>query len=123
MNSYQNNESQEDYLECILMLNRKMGFCRSVDVSNELGVTRPSVSVAVSKLQANGFLWMDDEHLLHLTEIGEQAARRIYDKHLALKGILKKIGVDSELAEKEACRMEHILSDDSILKLKAAIEK
>ncbi len=123
MPPHNTNESQEDYLETILLLSQSKGYCRSVDVANALGVTKASVSVAVARLQAGGFLMMDDERLLHLTELGEQTARKVYDKHQTLKEMLEKIGVSPDLAEQEACRMEHIISDDSISKIKTVIQK
>ncbi len=122
MPSHKTNESREDYLECIFLLTRKKGFCRSVDVANELEVSKPSVSAAVSKLQSGGYLYMDDDRTLHLTQLGEQTARTVYDRHVTLKEMLEKAGVASELAEQEACRMEHVISDDSISKLKKAIQ-
>lgn len=122
MHTRKTNESQEDYLESILLITQEKGYCRSVDVANELEVSKASVSVAMSKLQSGGYLRVDDDHTLHLTALGEQTARKVYDKHLTLKEMLEKIGVESDLAEQEACRMEHIISDDSILKLKLAIQ-
>ncbi|MCD8381306.1 MAG: metal-dependent transcriptional regulator [Clostridiales bacterium] len=122
MHSHKTNESQEDYLERIFLITMQKGSCRSVDVANDLEVSKASVSVAVSKLQSGGYLHKDDDHTLHLTELGEQTARKIYDRHLTLKEMLEKIGVASELAEQEACRMEHVISDDSISKLKLAIQ-
>ena len=122
MQTRKTNESQEDYLESILLITQKKGCCRSVDVANELEVSKPSVSVAMSKLQNGGYLYMDDDHMLHLTELGEQTAQKVYDKHLTLKEMLEKIGVESDVAEQEACRMEHVISDDSISKLKLAIQ-
>ncbi|MCC8090865.1 MAG: metal-dependent transcriptional regulator [Oscillospiraceae bacterium] len=121
MRSRKTNESQEDYLESIFLIIQKKGFCRSVDVANELGVSKASVSVAVSRFQTSDYLCMDDDHMLHLTESGEQTAQKVYDRHLTLKEMLEKTGVTSELAEQEACRMEHVISDESISKLKSAI--
>ncbi|MCD7845196.1 MAG: metal-dependent transcriptional regulator [Oscillospiraceae bacterium] len=121
IHSRKTNESQEDYLESILLITQKKGFCRSVDVANELEVSKASVSVAVSKLQSGGYLYIDDDHMLHLTELGEHTARKVYNRHSTLKEMLEKIGVAPELAEQEACRMEHVISDDSISKLKSAI--
>ncbi|MCD7861463.1 MAG: metal-dependent transcriptional regulator [Oscillospiraceae bacterium] len=121
MRSRKTNESQEDYLESIFLITQKKGFCRSVDVANELGVSKASVSVAVSRLQTSDYLYMDDDHMLHLTESGEQTAQKVYDRHLTLKEMLEKTGVTSELAEQEACRVEHVISDESISKLKSAI--
>ncbi|MCD7834055.1 MAG: metal-dependent transcriptional regulator [Lachnospiraceae bacterium] len=122
MLSHKTNESQEDYLECIFLVTQKKGFCRSIDVANKLEVTKASVSVAVSKLQTSGYLRVDEDHMLRLTDSGERLARKVYDKHKTLKEILVKAGVDPERAELEACRMEHVISDDSVSKLKATIE-
>ncbi|MCD7724335.1 MAG: metal-dependent transcriptional regulator [Clostridiales bacterium] len=122
MYSRKTNESEEDYLESILLITQKKGCCRSVDVANELEVSKASVSVAMSKLRSGGYLYMDDDHTLHLTRLGKQTAQKVYDRHLTLKEMLEKIGVASELADQEACRMEHVISDDSISKLKLAIQ-
>ncbi|MCC8074086.1 MAG: metal-dependent transcriptional regulator [Clostridiales bacterium] len=122
MHSNKTNESQEDYLESIFVITQRKGFCRSIDIAKELKVSKASVSVAMSKLQNDGCLYMDDDYTLHLTELGVQIAQKVYEKHLTLKEMLEKIGVDPILAEQEACRMEHIISDDTVLKIKSAIK-
>ncbi len=116
------NESREDYLESILRITEKKGFCRSIDVANSLGYSKASVSIAVGKLKQDGLVTVDDDHMLHLTETGRQEALRVYDKHKTLKKMLENIGVDNELADEEACRMEHVISDDTIEKIKKAID-
>ena len=104
-------ESAEDYLEAILKLSEKRGYARSVDVANELGVTKPSVSVAMKKLHENGYITFDENGFLLMTDLGRDVAEKTYSKHKLLTGILEAIGVDSATAEKEACKIEHDISD------------
>ncbi len=104
-------ESAEDYLEAILKLSSRRGYARSVDVANELGVTKPSVSVAMKKLHENGYIDFDENGFLLMTDAGREVAEKTYRKHLLLTGILQAIGVESETAEKEACKIEHDISD------------
>ena len=111
--------SGEDYLEAILILEKRNGSARSIDVAEQLGVTKPSVSRAVSLLKEGGFIRMDD-NLLYLTDTGREVAEKIYERHCFFKRKLIDAGVDEKTAEKEACLMEHSLSDDSFDKLKKA---
>ena len=111
--------SGEDYLEAILILEKKKGVVRSIDVAEHLGVTKPSVSRAVSLLKEGGFLRADD-NLLYLTEAGRAVAEKIYERHCFFKRRLIHAGVDEATAEKEACLLEHSLSDDSFDKIKKA---
>ena len=106
-------KSAEDYLEMILMLSEKKGYARSIDVANEMGVTKPSVSVAVKRLRENGYLSMDGDGLLTLTESGDEIARRMYDRHKMLTEFFVSIGVSEETAREDACKIEHDLSDES----------
>ncbi|MGM9528222.1 MAG: metal-dependent transcriptional regulator [Oscillospiraceae bacterium] len=106
-------KSAEDYLEMILMLSEKKGYARSIDVANEMGVTKPSVSVAVKRLRENGYLSMDGNGLLTLTESGDEIARRMYDRHKMLTEFFVSIGVSEETAREDACKIEHDLSDES----------
>ena len=106
-------KSAEDYLEMILMLSEKKGYARSIDVANEMGVTKPSVSVAVKRLRENGYLSMDGNGLLTLTESGDEIARRMYDRHKMLTEFFVSIGVSEETARVDACKIEHDLSDES----------
>lgn len=112
-------DSGEDYLEAILIIGRKKGAVRSVDIAEWLGVTKPSVSRAVSLLKRGGFVSAKD-NLLYLTDTGREIAEKIYERHCYFKRRLMDAGVNEETAEKEACRLEHSLSDDSFDKLRRA---
>ena len=106
-------ESAEDYLEAILMLQEQKGYARSVDIAGMLGVTKPSVSFAMKKLRENGYIIMDEDNLLSLTDSGEAIARRILDRHNTLSSFLVSPGVDETVAREDACKMEHDLSEAS----------
>ena len=110
----------EDYLEAILVLQQKQGMVRSVDVARHLEVTKPSVCHAVATLRDGGFLTMDSDYFLHLTDVGREVAEQIYEKHRFFTERLIAAGVDPETAEKDACRIEHVISDESFERLKAA---
>ena len=114
--------SGEDYLEAILVLHKKIGMVRSVDVARHLDVSKPSVSHAVATLKDGGFLTMDDGFFLHLTNIGREVAEQIYEKHRFFTERLIAAGVDPETAEADACRIEHVISEESFRRLKAAME-
>ena len=111
--------SGEDYLEAVLILEKKTGPVRSVDIAEQLGVSKPSVSRAVSLLKEGGFLQTEDNYL-YLTDAGREIAEKIYERHCFFKHKLIDAGVDEKTAEKEACLMEHSLSDDSFDKIKRA---
>lgn len=111
-------ESPEDYLEAILVLSRELGNVRSIDVANHLGYSKPSISVAMKRLRENGYISLDDNGHLLLTGSGLSIALNIYEKHLVLTQFLISIGVSEETAKKDACRMEHVISDESFEKLK-----
>lgn len=111
-------ESPEDYLEAILVLSRELGNVRSIDVANHLGYSKPSISVAMKRLRENGYIALDDSGHLILTGSGLAIALNIYEKHLVLTQFLISIGVDEEIAKKDACRMEHVISDESFEKIK-----
>jgi len=113
------NESRDDYLEAILIIRQKKGFCRSTDIASWLGISRPSVSVELGKLAELGLIRMDEDKMLHLTEEGFALADSTYAKHVYLKRFLMSVGVDEAVAEKEACSMEHALSNDSFEKILA----
>ena len=110
--------SAEDYLEAILLLQRRMGMVRSADVARHLDVSKPSVCHAVSSLRANGFLRMDEHHCLILTEAGRSIAEITLEKHRFFSAMLMEAGVDPKTAEKEACRIEHAISTESFERLK-----
>ena len=107
-------ESGEDYLEAVLVLQKKIGEVRSVDVARYVGVSKPSVSHAVSVLCDGGFLTKGDKHFISLTEEGRKVAEKIYERHKFFS---------PNIAETEACRIEHCVSDESFFKLKQHHEK
>ena len=114
--------SGEDYLEAILVLQKQKGIVRSVDVARHMDVSKPSVCHAVATLKNGGFLTMDDGFFLHLTNIGREVAEQIYEKHRFFTERLIAAGVDPETAEADACRIEHVISEESFRRLKAAME-
>ena len=113
--------SGEDYLEAILVLQKKLGMVRSVDVARHLEVTKPSVCHAVATLREGGFLTMDSDYFLHLTDVGREVAEKIYERHCFFTEQLIAAGVDPKTAEADACRIEHIISDESFSKLKESV--
>lgn len=115
--------SGEDYLEAILVLKTEKGMVRSVDVARYVGVSKPSVCHAVNVLCDGGFLTKDDKHFISLTEEGRKVAEKIYERHKFFKEQLISAGVRPNIAETEACRIEHCISDESFLKLKEHREK
>ena len=112
--------SGEDYLEAILVLHKKIGMVRSVDVARHLEVTKPSVCHAVATLRDGGFLIMDEDRFLHLTDVGREVAEKIYERHCFFTEQLIAAGVDPKTAEADACRIEHIISNESFARLKEA---
>ena len=115
--------SGEDYLEAILVLKTEKGMVRSVDVARYVGVSKPSVCHAANVLCDGGFLTKDDKHFISLTEEGRKIAEKIYERHKFFKEQLISAGVSPNIAETEACRIEHCISDESFLKLKQHHEK
>ena len=114
--------SGEDYLETILVLQKKRGMVRSVDVVRHMEVSKPSVCHAVATLRDGGFLTMED-HFLRLTDVGREVAERTYERHCFFTEQLIAAGVDPKTAEADACRIEHIISDESFDRLKEAAEQ
>lgn len=115
-------ESGEDYLEMILMLQKEKGYARSIDVAVALGVTKPSVSVAMKKLRENGYILMDGDNLLSLTPAGEAIADRIYQRHTVLTQMFVALGVSEETARQDACKIEHDLSDETFEAIRRHLE-
>ena len=111
-------QSGEDYLEAILMLQKEKGMVRSVDVARHMGVSKPSVCHAVATLKEGGFLTMDGDFFLRLTDVGREVAEQIYEKHRFFTDRLIEAGVDPVTAEKDACRMEHVISQESFEAIK-----
>ena len=112
--------SGEDYLEAILVLQRKKGMVRSVDVARHMDVSKPSLCHAVPTLKDGGFLTVDGDFFLHLTDVGRETAEQIYEKHQFFTIQLIAAGVDPKIAEADACRIEHVISEESFQRLKAA---
>ena len=112
--------SGEDYLEAVLILQKKKGTVRSVDVARYLEVSKPSVCHAVATLRDGGFLTMDEDDSLHLTDVGRDVAEQTYEKHRFFTERLIEAGVNPDTAERDACRIEHVISDESFRCLKAA---
>ena len=115
--------SGEDYLETILVLQKKLGMVRSVDVARHMEVSKPSVCHAVATLRDGGFLMMDEDHFLHLTDVGREVAEKIYERHCFFTKHFISIGVDPETAEADACRIEHDISAETYERLKESITK
>ena len=116
-------ESSEDYLETILILREKNGNVRSIDIVNKMNFSKPSISIAMKKLKSEGMVEMDLNGYITLTPKGEEVARRIYSRHKLLEKCLLAIGVEPETAEEEACRIEHVIDDDTYDKINAFYEK
>ena len=112
--------SGEDYLETILVLQKKLGMVRSVDVALHMEVSTPSVCHAVATLRDGGFLTMDKDHFLHLTDVGREVVEKICERHCFFTEQLIAAGVDPKTAEADACRIAHIISDESFSRLKEA---
>lgn len=111
-------ESAENYLETILVLHKKKGHVRSIDIVNELEFTKPSVSVAMKNLRENGFIHMDSDGYITLTETGLEIAATMYERHTLLSTWLVRLGVSPEVAAEDACRIEHVISTESFEALK-----
>lgn len=116
-------ESAEDYLESIQMLQEQKGSVRSIDVAHHLGFTKPSVSRAMSLLRENGYVSVDKDGFLLLTERGKEIASRICERHRLLTKWLTALGVTPEVAAEDACRMEHDISEETFSRLKEHISK
>lgn len=115
--------SGEDYLEAVLVLHRKTGYVRCVDIAEFLGYSKPSISHAVALLETGGYLVRRKDGGLTLTESGSRIAELTYEKHCFFKTQLMNAGVDREVADREACRMEHAISEDSFLKMKLNMDR
>lgn len=103
--------ASEDYLETMLMMKEKHGYIRSIDVAEYLGVTKPSVSYATKRLRENGYITMEKDGLITLTERGMEIATRTLDRHHMLTTFFQSLGVDEETAEEDACKIEHDISE------------
>ena len=115
-------ESAENYLETILILHKKKGQVRSIDIVNELEFTKPSVSVAMKNLRENGYIHMDADGYITLSEKGATIAEAMYERHTLLTNWLIQLGVSPDLAAEDACRMEHVLSEESFEAIKRHVQ-
>lgn len=111
-------ESGEMYLESILVLSKKKEFVRAIDISEYMGFSKPSVSRALGLLKSGGFVSSDEQGFLTLTDEGKAVAEKIYERHTELTNYLTLIGVDKDTASKDACKMEHVISDASFEAIK-----
>ena len=116
-------ESGEMYLETILRLSQKSGHVRAIDVGEEMGYSKPSVSRAMSLLKEGGYIVIDRDGAITLTDAGREIAEKIYARHTLLTNFLISIGVDEETASEDACKMEHSISDTSFDAIKKLAEK
>jgi len=111
-------ESAENYLESILILGQRNGSVRSIDVANELGFSKPSVSIAMKNLRENGYISVDDNGMISLTDKGLAIAETIYERHMLLSHWLMQLGVNEKTAVQDACRIEHVISAESFTAIK-----
>lgn len=116
-------ESAENYLETILIINERKGSVRSIDIANELGFSKPSVSVAMKNLRENGYINVDDSGFITLTNAGFEIADKMYERHRTISEYFILLGVEPETAVKDACRIEHIISGASFQAIKGQYEK
>ena len=120
MNIY---ESAEDYLERILILQERNKEVRSIDIAHDMGFSKPSISVAMKKLKEAGLIKIDDNGFITLTKEGHVIADKVYERHCVLTKVLTSIGVSEEQAEKDACKVEHVISEETFDAIKDHIEK
>lgn len=116
-------ESAENYLETILVLSQTKPHVRSIDIVNELGFSKPSVSIAMKNLRLNGYITMDSDGFISLTESGLKIAETIYERHTFISNWLMQLGVSKEQALDDACRIEHVISAESFAAIKNHVEK
>ena len=119
MNIY---ESAEDYLARILILQEEKGEVRSIDIAHDMGYSKPSISIAMKKLKEAGLIDIDEHGFITLTKEGHVIADRVYERHKVLKKILINIGVDPKQAEKDACKVEHVISEEKFEAIKKKVK-
>lgn len=117
------NESAENYLETILILSKKLPVVRSVDIANELGFKKPSVSVAMKNLRNKEHITVTDAGFIYLTESGREVAEMIYERHQLLSSWLAFLGVSADIAAEDACKIEHVISKESFEAIKRHVKK
>ena len=116
-------ESAENYLETILILRQRIGDVRSVDIANELGYSKPSISIAMRNLRENNYINVDKNGFITLLPPGQEIAERMYERHTFLTHCLTSLGVAPEIAAEDACRIEHVISAESFEAIKAYVKK
>ena len=116
------NESQENYLETILILSHKKPVVRSVDIANELGFKKPSISIAVKNMREQGLITVSPEGYISLTGEGMATATAVYEKHQLISKALINLGVPKDIAEEDACRIEHVISEETFIAIKDLLQ-
>lgn len=116
-------ESSEDYLETVLILKERNGSVHAIDIAREMGFSKPSVSIAIHKLEDNGYLTITEDGNILLTESGAEIANKIYDRHLTISKALTMLGVNEEQSLVDACKIEHDISEETFAKLKEFVKK
>lgn len=115
-------ESVEDYLETILILSKTIPVVRSIDIVRESGYTKPSVSIAMKNLRQKEYITMDEDGYIKLTAMGKTLAEKVYERHTVLTALLTALGVDERVAGEDACKMEHVISQETFEALKNHME-
>lgn len=118
-----NQESAENYLETILIIKNKKGAVKSIDIVHELGITKPSVSVAMKNLKQKGLITVEEKGYIELTEEGYNIADMVYERHVVISKMLEKLGVSPDIAVKDACKIEHVISAESFQAIKEHVKK
>lgn len=116
-------ESAENYLEAILMIKNEKGYVRSIDVANELGFSKPSVSVAMKSFREEGYITVDGDGMITLTQKGMDVAASVYERHKVIAKALIALGVSESVAYEDSCKIEHDISEESFARLKEHLEK
>lgn len=117
------NESQENYLETILMLSKKKPVVRSVDIANELGFKKPSISIAMKNLREQEYITVTPEGYIYLTDSGMKIAKSVFERHETITNILIELGVPENIAEEDACKIEHVISEESFKAIKKHLKE
>ena len=116
-------ESAEMYLETIYLLSQQLQSVRSIDVAEHMGYSKPSISRAIGLLKQGGYVTVDEDGFLLLTDTGLLVARKVFERHTIVSRFLMKLGVEEETAVEDACKIEHVISDESLAAIKAFLEK
>jgi len=116
-------ESAENYLEAIYILEKRKGYVRSIDIATELGYSKPSVSRAMKLLRENDYISVETDGAITLTEAGRAIAEQMYERHTFLAQFLMDLGLDEKTAKEDACRIEHVICEETFERLKTFIEK